>query len=75
MSDTLKDSDPKVPEGQDDIYVWISAVADHFYPTNKKFTRGTTLIGLNRFGRCKDGRPGCFYETITQTDCKLDSWT
>jgi len=67
--------DQKLPKGQDDIYVWITYVDDSFCNLNKKYVRGYTLMGLNRFGKCKDGKPGCYYETIVQTDVKLNSWT
>jgi len=50
-------------------------VPDKFYEINKNYVRGHTLMGLNRFGKCKDGRPGCYFESIVQTDCKLNSWT
>jgi len=40
----------------------------------KSYVRADALIGVSRFGRRRDG-PGCYYETICQTDCKINSWT
>ena len=58
-----------------DYYMWISSAPDSFYPLNNDLIRADALIGLTRFGKRRDGQPGCFYESIVQTDCKINSFT
>jgi len=50
-----------VDEGYNDIYLWITSVPDSLFPKNKKFCRADSLLGITRFGRNRDGKPGCFY--------------
>jgi len=73
-SDTVEDPST-VKEEDNDYYMWISSAPDSFYASNKKYVRGITIVGMCRFGRRKDGQPGCYCQTIVQTDCKINSWT
>ena len=59
----------------DDIYLWVSSAPDSSYPMNKAYVRARSLLGLTRIRKNRDGKPGCVYESIVQTDCKLNSWT
>ena len=41
------------------IYMWVTSTPDDCYPVNPKFTRATSLVGLNKIGKNKD-KPGCY---------------
>jgi len=58
-------------EGYNDIYLWITSAPDSFWPITKDIVRADGLIGITRFGKRRDG-PGCYYQTISQTDCKIN---
>ena len=76
-SDTIRtiEEEQYYKSGHNDIYVWISSVPDSFYPTNKKYVRADSILGINRFGKRRDGGPGCIFESISQNDCKINSFT
>lgn len=54
--------------------MFVSSAPDELVPNNNKFLRGDTLIGINRIGKRKDGKPGCYFHCISQTDVKISSW-
>ena len=74
-SDTLLEGEELENSEYNDYYMWVSSAPDQFYPLNNDYVRADALIGLTRFGKRRDGHPGCFYESIVQTDCKINSWS
>ena len=65
-----------VPVEDDEIYLWVTSAPDEVIPPNpKKYVRSDSLLGINRMGRRKDGKPGCYLHCIVQTDVKTPRWT
>ena len=38
-------------EADDTIYMWVTSTPDKIYPTNSKYTRATSLVGMNKIGK------------------------
>ena len=71
-SDVQPDVDPQ----DDEIYMWVTSAPNELHPVDpSKFTRADTLLGIQRMGRRKDGKPGCYLHAISQTDVKVGYWT
>lgn len=62
------------PSVDDEVYVFVSSAPDELYPVDSRYTRGDTLVGYNRIGKRKDGKPGCYLHCVSQTDVKISPW-
>lgn len=60
-SDLVKDGEEIPEEDQSDIYLLISSVPDELYPFDSKYVRGKAIMSVTRFGKRKDGQPGCYF--------------
>ena len=60
---------------QDDIYLWVTSAPDELVPITSSYVRSDSLLGIQRMGRRKDGKPGCYLHCIVQTDVKTSAWT
>jgi len=56
-----------------DIYLWITSCPDELHPINQ-YTRSDSLLGINIMGKRKNGEPGCYLHSISQTDVKISPW-
>ena len=70
------DVDPAVKgTDKDEIYIWVTSGPDELYPLDSKFVRAHANLGIQKIGRNKNGKAGCFMHSIVQTDVKVSAWT
>ena len=49
---------------RDDHYMWITSCPDEVFPPTDDCTRSDSLMGLNRIGKMRNGKPGCYLHVI-----------